>query len=100
MPAKDFMAKNRNRIPEEIFNVFNDMIQEKWDGKQAILRQNDVIKQIEIQTSFNREYLFDKKYLDVEPSFHERGWNVVYDKPAYNETYEPFWRFQIPPQGE
>jgi len=42
-----------------------------------------------------RDDFFDKHWLDFEALFEKVGWKVYHDKPAYNENYEPtfkFWR--------
>jgi hypothetical protein len=40
-----------------------------------------------------RRDLFDNNWLDLEWTFEQVGWSVWYDKPAYNESYEPTWYF-------
>lgn len=37
--------------------------------------------------------VYGKQYLDVEDIYRKEGWKVVYDKPAYCETYEPTFTF-------
>jgi gamma-glutamylcysteine synthetase len=37
--------------------------------------------------------IYDKKYLDIESLYKKHGWVVVYDKPGYSETYDPYWTF-------
>ena len=34
------------------------------------------------------------KYLDFEDEYRTIGWKVTYNKPAYCETYEPYFIFE------
>ena len=38
--------------------------------------------------------VLDKDYLNIEEVFRAVGWVVIYDKPAYNESYEPTFEFR------
>lgn len=40
-----------------------------------------------------RAFIFKEHLLDFEDVYRNKGWNVKYDKPAYNESYEPTWTF-------
>jgi hypothetical protein len=37
--------------------------------------------------------VFDRHLLDVEEVFEDVGWDVDYDKPGYNESYQPTFTF-------
>lgn len=37
--------------------------------------------------------VFKKGWLNVEYLFRAAGWEVQYDKPGYNETYEAYFTF-------
>ncbi len=38
--------------------------------------------------------IYERHLLDVEPSYRAEGWEVEYDKPGYNETYEATFTFR------
>lgn len=83
-------------IPDFIFQAFNEMIVENWSGGQSIFTQDAVIEKICNIAGKENAYtieLFSKKYLDVEPYFRDIGWEVIYDKPGYNESYDANFRF-------
>lgn len=40
--------------------------------------------------------IFDQHLLDIEVLFREQGWNVIYDRPGYGESYEAFFKFTMP----
>ena len=84
------------RIPEPVVVAFNELIMENWNdrSKSANVSQDDVIKRIMQLSDFERKTIFNEGYLDVEPLFEQYGWEVTYDKPAYNENYTAFFIFK------
>jgi hypothetical protein len=40
-----------------------------------------------------RADIFKTGYCDLEPLYRAAGWRVVHDKPAYNETYDAYFKF-------
>jgi hypothetical protein len=36
---------------------------------------------------------WSSKVWDIEEVYRQRGWKVVYDKPAYNESYDSYFIF-------
>jgi hypothetical protein len=96
-PDDVIKLKGKN-IPQEVIEVFNTLIAKHWNGRSAILMQEEVIK--EILKSFKaadkpmtRSILFEENYLEIDDLFRKRGWKVEYDKPGYNESYEASWTF-------
>jgi hypothetical protein len=84
-------------IPDFVIKAFNEMIVENLEGKYSTVLQKDVVKRIitlspERLTSGD---IFKKHLLDVEDAFRKAGWTVVYDQPAYDEDYEPSFRFSF-----
>lgn len=43
----------------------------------------------------NRQVVFDNCWLDIEPVYRKVGWTVIYDKPAYCESYPANFTFKI-----
>lgn len=86
-------------IPDVVIDAVNRLLSTKFDGCSCTLYQNEVIDAIqdlsaERRIPFSRHALFASKSLDFESVFEKEGWSVYYDKPAYCETYEPYWTFQ------
>lgn len=89
------LKKSQTEIPNDIIQCFNEMIVAKWDGHKSHIKQNDMIEYIlDHTTNYTRRGLFDNHYLDVEEFFSDNGWDVVYDKPGFNELYDAFWVFK------
>jgi len=91
-------------IPEEVIEAFNEMIAEEWNGHSAKVKQDAVMARILLKLATNEEYrdvtrdqVFTRRWLDVEDTFRHAGWEVEYDKPAYNETYTATFTFSACP---
>jgi len=99
------------KIPDAVFEAFNEMIAEEWDGHQSIVKQPDVMPRVleklkPTHPEITRQKVFDKKWLDVEHFFRKAGWKVEYhffrkagwkveyDKGAYYDTYDPYFTFE------
>lgn len=84
-------------IPDFIIEVVNKLIQEKWDGHEAIIKQDEIMDIIssddEDDDKPSRQKIYDKGWLDFEPLYREAGWNVEYDKPGYCENYDAYFKF-------
>lgn len=82
--------------PDEVIEVFNELICKYWDGHQAHFRQDEAVKLISKRINKSQSFLFENYYLDIEPLYRNAGWLVVYDKPGYNETYPETFTFSKP----
>ena len=92
------MPKKSDRIPDEVISAVNTMIIAGWDGDEAHVVQDDIIR--EALTNFNgsnikmtRDELFDRHYLDIEECFRKAGWEVEYYSPERGETFKSYFRF-------
>ena len=83
-------------MPPQVITVFNNLIMKNFDGKQARVLQKDALKGICEAMSIDSNTAFKNKLLDVEDSFRDAGWIVLYDKPAYCETYDAYFIFKKP----
>ena len=86
-------------IPDFIFEAVNQLIQKKWNGKSATIKQDEIM---DIVSSDNdddprprRKVIFDNHWLDIEDHYRKAGWKVTYDKPAYYEDYDAFFVFSV-----
>ena len=103
-------ASQRQVFPPEVIQAFNELIAEKYRRGTAKVLQDDVVERI--ATLMNppgffpenddgkdrerefRQSIFDKGWLDVEAAYRAAGWDVSFDKPAYNETYAASFLFE------
>lgn len=94
--SPEYVASRRPLVPDEVINVFNELIQEKFDGKRAVVAQDKAVDLIVERMAIGREMIFRNKWLDVEPLYREAGWLVEFDKPGYNEDYTARFVFTKP----
>lgn len=90
-----------SRISDDVIEAFNELIAKHWNGKSATIKQDEVIqlilkKRANMGKESNRRDIFENKELDIEDLFRAEGWQVEYDKPGFNESYEASWTFDIP----
>jgi hypothetical protein len=84
-------------IPDYIFDAFNRLITQKWNGTRARFTQDEVLEMIaeDERCMFIRQEIFDNHLLDVEPAYRAVGWLVEfeYQKPKYYETFTAYFTF-------
>ena len=86
-------AKKIESLPAKVFQVFNRLIGESWNGYSATVMQGVAADMVAEALRLTRGEVFDRHLLDVEDAYREAGWYVEYDKPGYNESYEASFRF-------
>lgn len=90
----EVMKLRETYIPGEVYEVFNDLIVKKWDGRCSVIKQIDVLTQLlEKISDLTSTQIWERRYLDIEKYYEEAGWKVVYDKPGFSECYEPTFEF-------
>jgi hypothetical protein len=81
------------KLPDEVFEVFNQLIRDNWNGKSAVVMQEEAAKRIAKALGIEKISVFDRAFLDVEDAYRKVGWKVLYDKPGFNEDYEAKFKF-------
>jgi len=93
---EDVTAAKAAALPDEVTDVFNELIAEAWDGRSAIVMQDDAAEAISERLGISHQEIYDRHLLDVESVYRAAGWGVTYDKPGFNETYRPYFTFARP----
>ena len=94
---EDVLKKRVGTIPDYVIDAFNDLLTENYQEDETIIEQEDIIRKIlEYSTDdeLTRETIFKKHYLDIENLYRNNGWEVDYEKPAFDELFEPFFIFK------
>lgn len=94
-PIKPKDVKLSATKPDEVLEVFNELIQRYWDGTQARIKQEEAVALISTRMKISTKVVFENKYLDIEYLYRRAGWVVEYDKSGYNESYPPTFTFSI-----
>ena len=90
----ELIVQKKKEFPEVVIEVVNRLVKEKWNGKQAIVMQADIVNGILGNSRYTKNEIFEKHLLDFEDIYREQGWKVTYDKPAYCESYDPYFLFE------
>ena len=96
-PITPIEAIDRKNVPDGVIESFNELIIEKISQGTAEILQEDIIERIiskGLATKENRKDILTKRWLDVENIYKKEGWTVTYDRPAYDESYEPSFTFR------
>jgi len=94
-PDETRQHKNK-RIPDFVIKAVNEMLIKKMGTSNYItLKQDDIANEAKkLGKLKNTQVLYDNNWMDFEEIFREAGWEVTYDKPGYNEDYEPTFQFK------
>lgn len=94
MPISPNQVDKTKVIPKEIFDVFDFLIQRNFNGRSATVYQEDVVRML-LEKDFDRNDIFNNKWLDVESVYSKAGWKVKYDQPCYwgGENFRAYWEF-------
>lgn len=89
----EVVSKKKEGFPDAVFEAFNELLAEKYDGDSAWFEQKEVVARM-VKKGLKRNAIFDKGWLDIEEVYESAGWKVSYDKPGYNESYEENFTFE------
>lgn len=74
------------KVPNEVIEAFNELIEEHWKDEHVTVYQEAVVDRILLKMPhIKRPTIFDAGWLDVESIYQKAGWEVVFEKPGYNE---------------
>lgn len=87
-------------IPDWVISAANKCIKDnyKCQFRHSKFTQDELIEYILDESpseDIDRDMIFDKGWLNIEPIFRNAGWKVTYFKPAYYEPDPPTFTFSI-----
>lgn len=83
-------------IPEFVIEAVNNILKKEYRGDSVTILQKEIMTEVmnlRTDLSLSKEDIYKNHWLDFEPLFRKNGWNVSYDKPGYNESYEARFTF-------
>ena len=84
--AADQAAKV-SHVPQSVIDVVNGLLSTNYRTGTIILSQDDIIAAVLVtHPNMDREDIFKQRWLDFELVYAANGWDVKYDRPAYNES--------------
>lgn len=91
-PSEVDQAK-ADALPDFVLEIFNNLIVLNWNGHSARITKTEAVDAL-LAAAPDGTTTIDMNWLDVEPIYRKAGWEVNYDKPGYNETYEGSYTFK------
>lgn len=85
-------ANKVNHIPAAVIEAVNELLTEQFTGGSVTIKQKEIVERAKKKMDPGARFNYD--WLNFEPLFRTYGWKVSYDKPAYNEDYEPYFDFE------
>lgn len=95
LTPSEVAAEQVTTIPDFVIEAVNGLLLAGFRGGRAKLYQPQLVDAI-IQKAPDgtlRSDVFANHWLDFEDTFRQAGWVVVFDKPGYNESYDPNFTF-------
>ena len=90
----EVIEKRITNFPPEIIEIVNNLIVETFDGRSAVVRAKNVLAAIKKDFSkVHSDKIYDAGWMDFEPIFIKAGWDVKYESPDRDESYEAFYQF-------
>ena len=85
-------------VPEDVYSViiasFNDLIKKNYDNphKSSEVMIKDVVELVKRSMPTREEW--NMNWFNVETVYRDQGWTVIYQRPAWNESFEPYFVFR------
>jgi len=91
----DAKAAKASSIPDVVLDVVNRLLAENFGSSDNphIQFTSKKVREL-VEPLLPEGTRFDARWLDFEGVYRRYGWDVEYDKPGYNETYDGFYIFR------
>lgn len=91
---ENVIERKRENFPDEVIEIFNELIAQKFDGRSSNIKQEEVARLIGEALSISYAQILKDHLLDVEDFYRKVGWSVKYDKPSYGDSdFEAYFLF-------
>jgi hypothetical protein len=93
-PVRPDEIRSQQALPTIVYAIVNKLLAQHYDSnsRTAVITQKSIVEALE-RTGLTPSQIYDGDYLNFEDHYRAHGWDVEYDKPGYNETYEAFFSF-------
>jgi phenylalanine-4-hydroxylase len=78
----DEVADKHVDFPDAIISIWNNLIEQNFDGKKSVVFQKDLIKEFE-RLGYSRNKIFDSKWLLADELYKDTGWYVDFHRPVF-----------------
>lgn len=94
LAPEEVLEVKLEQIPDVVLETVNSLIAKNFNGRFARVTQDEILAELSSK-DVPRQKVFRGKWLDIEDIYREAGWEVLHDKPAYNESYAPYFKFEV-----
>ena len=96
---EDITKTKEDFIPDEVIECFNEMIVEKWNGKESFFKQKEIVSKIKKKMNLkDTKKMYDEHWLDIEGMYIKLGWTVKYESPCYDQDFDSYFKFTKTPR--
>lgn len=88
-------AAKTKEFPPQVIEAFNSLIAKSFVNGEATVYQEDAVAAIAGRLDVDKSKIYDEGWLNVEEMYKDAGWDVRYDKPAYDENYRAHFVFSV-----
>jgi hypothetical protein len=91
LSPKQVLKVKKKRIPDFVYEAFNELLIEHFRSGAAIISQEEAILRIMHTfpgTEITRTEILDNGWLDIESEYRENGWEVTYDSEYKQFVFE------------
>lgn len=100
LSPEEILELKHELTPPEVLETVNRLLAEKFKrGGYVHLKQEEVIAALE-ERGLERADIFARHWLDFEDIYRDAGWEVVYDAPGFNESYDAYFEFRAPRESQ
>lgn len=89
------LDRREHHIPRQIIEAVNELLDKYYVNLtgQADVREAEIVA-LAIKSGLTTSDIYDNHWLDFEKIYRKAGWEVIYDKPGFNEIYKPVFHFK------
>jgi len=81
-------------LPDEVVDIFNAKLLEKFDGKNAQVLEEALLKSLK-DKGFASNRVCEQGWLEqVQGMYQESGWKVEYRSPNWEESFKSYFFFE------
>lgn len=92
LSPEEAKAAQEESLPDEVIETVNYFLTKRASNLVIRITVAEVREMLN-RKGFTTEQIYGDNLLDIENVYRKAGWKVTYDKPGYNESYEPYWDF-------
>lgn len=93
LSPKDLKESVDKAIPSFVIRAVNKLLKKDFRGGEVIIRKKDLLSEIKKIKEISDAELYDNKWLDFEPIFRKNGWNVAFESPDRDQSFDDYFKF-------